>query len=80
MAQIQCGLLVSGRAWCHYVSYTGGMPLYVKRVFRTPTGSTPSSPPSPRSNWPRRSMVADYEAAVAGRPTTERVIELEMVI
>lgn len=32
MAQIQCGLLVSGRKWCDYVSYSGGMPLYVKGV------------------------------------------------
>ena len=32
MAQIQTGLLVSGREWCDYVSYCGGMPLYVTRV------------------------------------------------
>lgn len=32
MAQIQFGLLVSGREWLDYVSYCGGMPLYVKRV------------------------------------------------
>ena len=32
-AQLQCGLLVSGRKWIDYVSYCGGMPLYVKRVF-----------------------------------------------
>lgn len=33
LAQIQTGLLVSGRDWLDYVSYTGGMPLYVKRVY-----------------------------------------------
>lgn len=32
MAQIQAGLLVSGRAWCDYISYCGGEPLWVKRV------------------------------------------------
>ena len=32
MAQCQAGLLVSGREWIDYVSYCGGMPLYVKRV------------------------------------------------
>lgn len=32
MAQIQCGLLVSGRRWCDYVSFSSGMPLYVTRV------------------------------------------------
>lgn len=33
MAQIQCGLLVSGRKWCDYVSFCGGMPLFIKRVY-----------------------------------------------
>ena len=33
MAQLQCGLLVSGREWIDYVSYCGGMPLYVSRVY-----------------------------------------------
>jgi hypothetical protein len=32
IAQVQCALLVSGRAWIDYVSYCGGMPLWVKRV------------------------------------------------
>lgn len=32
MAQIQAGLLVSGREWCDYLSYCGGMPMYVRRV------------------------------------------------
>ena len=33
MAQIQAGLLVSGRKWCDYVSYSGGMHLAIRRVF-----------------------------------------------
>lgn len=32
MAQLQAGLFVSGRAWIDYISYSGGMPMYVKRV------------------------------------------------
>lgn len=32
MAQIQTGLLVTGRDWCDFVSYCGGMPFYVCRV------------------------------------------------
>jgi hypothetical protein len=36
MAQLQCGLLVSGREWIDYVSYCGGMPMYVKRVLPDP--------------------------------------------
>lgn len=32
MAQIQCGLLVSGRKWCDFISWSGGMPMLVRRV------------------------------------------------
>ena len=32
MAQLQAGLLVSSREWIDYVSYSPGLPLYVKRV------------------------------------------------
>ena len=33
MAQLQCGLLVTGREWIDYCSYSPGMHLFVKRVF-----------------------------------------------
>ena len=32
--QIQTGLLVTGRAWCDYVSYCGGLPMIPIRVHR----------------------------------------------
>ena len=32
MAQLQAGLLVTGRAWIDYCSYSPGLPLYIKRV------------------------------------------------
>ncbi len=32
MAQLQCALTVSGRAWIDFVSFASGMPLYVTRV------------------------------------------------
>jgi hypothetical protein len=33
MAQLQCGLLVSGRKWIDYTSFSGGMPMWTKRVY-----------------------------------------------
>jgi putative phage-type endonuclease len=30
--QIQTGLAVTGRAWCDFISYTPGLPLFVKRI------------------------------------------------
>lgn len=32
MAQIQTGLLVTGRKWCDYISYSNGMPMYTIRI------------------------------------------------
>lgn len=32
MAQVQAGLLVSGREWCDFISWPGGMAPYVKRI------------------------------------------------
>lgn len=36
MLQIQTGLAVTGRTWCDYISYTPGLPLFVKRVLPDP--------------------------------------------
>jgi hypothetical protein len=33
LVQIQTGLLVSERKWCDFISYCGGMPMFIKRVF-----------------------------------------------
>jgi len=33
MLQMQTGMLVTGRKWCDFVSYCGGMPLFIKRVY-----------------------------------------------
>lgn len=33
MAQLQAGLLVTGRAWIDYVSYSSALPMWTKRVY-----------------------------------------------
>ena len=80
MAQLQCGLLVSGRAWIDYVSFCGGMPLYVKRVLPDPKWFEAVEQAVEDFETSAALMVADYRAAIAGLPTTERVTELEMVL
>lgn len=40
MAQMQAGMLVSGRAWCDYISWCGGMPTYVTRIEADPEWHT----------------------------------------
>lgn len=80
MAQLQCGLLVSGRKWIDYVSYCGGMPLYVIRVH-------------PIEAWHKAilnavsafedvvaDMVRTYNVSIEGLHMTDRPAELEIVI
>ena len=79
MAQLQCGLLVSGRLWIDYVSYCGGMPLYRKRVEPDERWFTAIVAAATQFEATVAEMTAIYEARVHGLPTTERVIEEEMV-
>lgn len=73
MAQVQCALLVTGREWIDFVSFVGGLPLYVKRV-------------EPDQKWfdaivdtvagfeaAASKMVADWNDKVVGLPATERL-------
>ena len=80
MAQVQCGLLVSGREWLDYVSYCGGMPLFVKRVLPDLEWFDAIVAAVTSFELAASLMVEQYEAATAGMPTTERTVEMEMVI
>ncbi|MBM4538756.1 hypothetical protein GS905_11700 [Rhodococcus hoagii] len=80
MAQMQCGLLVSGRKWIDYVSYCGGMPLWVKRVLPDERWFSAITAAVHAFEQNVAEMIRLYEEAVAGFPATERTIELEMVI
>ena len=79
MAQIQCGLLVSGRAWCDYVSYCGGMRLWPKRVLPDSRWFEAIIAAVQRFEETATRMAADYEEATIGMPDTQR-LDLEMVI
>lgn len=72
VAQIQCGLLVSGRQWCDYVSFCGGMPLWTKRVYPNERWFDAIITAVAGFEQNAAAMVAAYQAAVAGLPATER--------
>jgi hypothetical protein len=80
MAQLQCGLLVSGRRWCDYVSFSGGMALWRKRVYREPKWLDAIIDAVGRFEDIAAAMIATYTAAVAGLPMTERVLDLEDMV
>lgn len=80
MAQIQCGLLVSGRSWCDYISYSGGMHLWVKRVEPDERWFTAILEAVAAFEKTAERMASDYLGAVVGMPLTERVTEMEMTL
>jgi len=80
MPQIQCGLLVSGREWCDYLSFCGGMPLYCKRVHPDQRWFDAIVAAVEQFEATANAMVARYEAMTLGLPMTERTVDLEMVI
>lgn len=79
MAQIQTGLLVSGRSWCDFVSFSGGMPMWVRRVYPDPDWRGAILDAVAAFEQAAVGMVANYRTAVIGLPMTER-IEMAVVI
>ena len=73
LAQLQCGLLVSARDWIDYVSFCGGMPLYVKRVYPDPTWFAAILAAVETFEANVADILARYHEVVAGLPATERV-------
>jgi hypothetical protein len=81
MAQLQAGLLVSGRPWIDYVSYCGGMPLWVKRVTPDERWQTTIIAAVEQAETAITETVANYTQAVVGLPATERInFNAEMVV
>jgi hypothetical protein len=80
MAQLQCGLLVSGREWIDYISYCGGMPLFVKRVLPQPKwfGAIVEAVTTFEEN--AGVMVRTYNRSTVGLHPTERTTEMEIVL
>jgi hypothetical protein len=73
MAQLQAGLLVSGREWIDYVSYCGGMSLWTKRVLPDKRWQAAILQAAEEAEKAITETVANYERAVIGLPATERV-------
>ena len=80
MAQIQCGLLVSNRSWCDYISYAGGMKLWRKRIYPDPDWQGAIVGAVAAFETAAAEMVATYTERTAGLPATERnTYDMEIV-
>ncbi|NUR81634.1 MAG: hypothetical protein HOQ21_14465 [Dermatophilaceae bacterium] len=78
MAQCQAGLLVSGRSWLDFVSYCGGLPLWVKRVHPDTAWFAALEAACRHFEQAVADITTTYATAVEGLPLTERVLEEEM--
>lgn len=79
--QVQTGLLVSERKWLDFISYSGGLPMFVTRV--EPCPETQEAIVAAASEFEARiaECERDYRASLATMPKmipTERRIEMEM--
>ncbi|MET0993135.1 MAG: lambda exonuclease family protein [Mycobacterium sp.] len=77
MAQCQAGLLVSGREWIDYVSYAGGMPLYVKRVLPDMRWFHAIQEAVESAEKEVARMIETYELHTLDMPKTERINHYE---
>lgn len=80
--QVQTGLLVSGRRWCDFVSYSGGLPMVTIRVAADPGIQAAILACAREFEERLADMHAEYRAALAGSRLipTERKIEQEMMV
>ena len=79
-AQLQCGLLVSGREWIDYCSFTPGMPMYRKRVFPDPSWVRAITSAVADAEERIEQIVTTYTAATEGLPVTEPRLDLDDIV
>jgi hypothetical protein len=80
--QVQGEMLVCGRKWWDFISYSGGLPMAVIRVPADPKIQDAIIEAAAKFEARVCEAITDFHAAVLAReyPTTERRIEEEMVI
>jgi len=78
--QVQTGLLVTGRKWLDFVSYSGGLPMAVIRVFPDLAVQAAIVDAAKAAEKQIADKLSAYHKHAAGLIPTERRIEQEMVI
>jgi hypothetical protein len=77
---VQAGLLISGREWCDFVSYSGGLPLFVRRVARDPRCSAAILDACAAAEKKMARMAEDFARLARGMVPTERRVEEGMLL
>lgn len=76
MAQLQCGLLVSGRKWIDFISFSNGMHLWTHRVEPDEQWFNAIREAACAAEEQIQAIVRDYAEATANLPKTERIPDL----
>jgi hypothetical protein len=81
--QVQTGLLVTERAWCDFISYSGGLPMFVKRIF--PDAAMQAAIVAAARDFHAKldAKIAEYRDRLAAMPkliNTERIVREEILI
>lgn len=79
LAQMQTGMLVSGRDWCDYVSFSAGLPLWVHRVYPDPRWQDAIRAAATQFETDVARIITEYEAGTTGLPMTERRPDIEEI-
>lgn len=73
MAQLQAGLLVSGRKWIDFISFNGGWKLWRKRVYPIPAWQSAIVAAVKQFEVTSADMIARYNEATIDLPMTDRL-------
>lgn len=79
MLQIQSAMLISERKWCDFISYSGGMPMYVKRVFPDPVMQTAIREAATAFEMRIRAAIKVYEDHAKPFHMTERRVMEDII-
>lgn len=79
MAQMMAGMVVSGREWCDYVSFSAGLPLWVKRVHLDDRWVNAIYAAASEFEINVTNIVNNFNAATEGLPMTERRASIEEI-
>ena len=79
MAQLQTGLFVTGRKWIDYISYSGGMALWRKRVTPDDRWFAAIEQAVDKFEETAAAMIATYTHRTEDLPMTERITDLEVI-
>lgn len=79
MAQLHAGLLVSGREWIDYVSYSAGLPLWVKRVYPDQRWADAIHAAAETFEINVTGIVNNFNTATDGLPVTKRRASIEEI-